>query len=83
MQVPLPVRRWGHLMLQALPAGGKLKAPARLNIVAAGMLVHITDLLMDRCYVVDTGTSFSLVPHQSKKPLHKEPCLIGPNGHQI
>ncbi len=29
------------------------------------MLVHITDQLTDRRYLVDTGASFSLVPHRS------------------
>jgi hypothetical protein len=59
--------------------GGKLTAPARLNAVAAGMLVHITDQLTDWRCLVDTGASFSLVPHRSKDPPATEPRLTGPN----
>jgi len=66
-----------------LPSGGKLRTPARLNAVAAGMLVHITDQLTDGRYLVDTGASFSLVPHRSTKPPAREPRLTGPNGLPI
>ena len=51
-------------------------APARLNTVATGMLVHITDQLTDWRYLVDTGESFSLVPHHSKDPPAAEPRLV-------
>jgi len=61
---------------------GKLTTPARLNAVAAGMLVHITDQLTGRRYLVDTGASFSLVPHQSRAPTCG-PRLVGPNGAAI
>ena len=47
------------------------------------MLVHITDQLTDRRYLVDTGASYCLMPHQSSKPPAKEPRLIGPNGSRI
>ena len=70
-------------MRAPLPAGGKLRTPARLNAVAAGMLVHITDQLTDRRYLVDTSASFSLVPHRSKDPPATEPRLTGPNGLPI
>jgi hypothetical protein len=70
--------------LQApLPVGGKLTTPARLNAVAAGMLVHIKDQLTDWRYLVDTDASFSLVPHCSEDPLASEPRLTGPNGLPI
>jgi len=65
------------------PQVGKLGHPARLNAVAAGMLVHITDQLTDRRYLVDTGASFSLVPFHSRDPPAREPCLTGPNGSRI
>jgi hypothetical protein len=61
---------------------GKLTTPAQLNTIAAGMLVHITDQLTGRRYLVDTGASFSLVPHQSRAPTC-EPRLVGPNGAAI
>ena len=55
----------------------------RLNAIAAGILVHITDQLTDRRYLVDTSASFSLVPDHSKDPPASEPHLTSPNGHQI
>ena len=45
--------------------------------------MHITDQLTDRRYLVDTGASYCLMPHQSSKPPAKEPRLIGPNGSRI
>ena len=62
----LLLRAHGARVQGPLPVGGKLKTPARLNAVAAGMLVHIKDQLTDWRYLVDTGASFSLVPHHSK-----------------
>jgi len=47
------------------------------------MLVLITDQLTDWCYLVDTGASFSLVPHRSGDTPAKEPRLIGPKGLPI
>jgi hypothetical protein len=47
------------------------------------MLVHIKDQLTDWRYLVDTGASFSLVPHRSTKTPAKEPRLTGPNGLPI
>jgi len=70
-------------MRAPLPGGGKLKTPARLNAAAAGMLVHIKDQLTDWRYLVDTGASFSLVPHRSKDTPAREPRLTGPNGLPI
>ena len=43
----------------------------------------MTDQLTDWCYLVDTGASFSLVPHRSGDTPAKEPRLIGPNGLPI
>jgi hypothetical protein len=38
---------------------------------------------MARRYLVDTGASFSLVPHKSNKTPARQPRLIGPNGQPI
>ena len=46
------------------------------------MLVHITDQLTGRRYLVDTRASFSLVPQQSRAPTIA-PRLVGPNGAAI
>ena len=52
--------------------------------IAARMLVHITDQLTDRRYLVDMGASFSCVPFESAAPPPtKEPHLTNPNGSSI
>ena len=58
--------------------GGKLETLAWLNTITAGILVHITDQLLDSCYPADTGVSLCLVPHKSKEPPAREPRHIGP-----
>jgi len=62
---------------------GKLATPARLNAVAAGVLVHVQCQLSGRRYLVDTGATFSLVPHSSTLPPARQPRLIGPSGTPI
>jgi len=32
---------------------------------------------------VDTGATFSLIPHKSSKPQARQPSLIGPDGQPI
>jgi len=63
--------------------GGKLDVPAQLNAVAAGMLVHVQCQLTGRLYLVDTGATFSLIPHKSSEPQARHPRLIGPGGKPI
>jgi hypothetical protein len=67
----------------ALRQGGKLDVPARLNDVVAGMLVRVQCQLTGRRYVVDTGATFSLIPHKSSEPQARHPRLIGPSGQPI
>jgi len=47
------------------------------------MLVHVECQLTARRYLVDTGASFSLVPHKSADPPARQPRLTGPNGPPI
>ncbi len=47
------------------------------------MLVHVECQLTARRYLVDTGATFSLVPHKSNKIPAGQPRLIGPNGLPI
>ena len=61
---------------------GKLAPPARINAAAAGQLVYLVDQLTGRRFLVDTGASFSLLPHQSKAP-PSGPQLTGPAGAPI
>jgi hypothetical protein len=79
----LHVRSPGPLLQTALLQGGKLKATARLNAVAAGTLVHVQCQLLNRRYLVDTGATFNLLPHKSHHPPVQQPRLIGPNGQPI
>jgi hypothetical protein len=77
VQIPLEARGQRlALQLGALhPQVGKLGNPMRLNAVAAGMLVTLQDQLMGRCYLVDTGASYCLVPQtpQQKSPASSTP----------
>jgi hypothetical protein len=53
---------------QAQQLVGKLEIPGRLNSVVHGLLVYINDQLTGRRFLVDTGTAFSILPHQSSEP---------------
>ncbi len=61
---------------------GKLGSPARLNAVAAGQLAHMLDLSSGRRFLVDTGSSFSILPFSSSS-LATGPFLTGPAGEGI
>jgi hypothetical protein len=61
---------------------GKLTYRGRLNAVAPGLLVHIVDQLSGRRYLIDTGASYSIFPHVSRKPA-SGPRLTGPAGQLI
>jgi hypothetical protein len=58
---------------------GKLGGPARLNAVAARQLAHMLDLSSGRRFLVDTGSSFSILPFSSSSPA-TGPSLTGPAG---
>ncbi len=60
----------------------KLSVQGRLNAVVPGALVHIQDQLTNRRYLVDTGASFSIFPHQSAARADG-PVLTGPSGKTI
>ncbi len=62
--------------------GRKLACLARLNAAAAGQLLCVTDQQSGRHFLVDSGTSISLLPHSSKSPT-SSPCLLGPDGGDI
>ena len=61
---------------------GKLGRPGRLNAVAAGLLLHIVDSRDNRRYLVDTGASYSILPHKSPTTA-SGPKLFGPGGQPI
>jgi hypothetical protein len=61
---------------------GKLVGPGRLNAVAAGQLIHMLDQISKRRFLVDTGASYSILPHRSSLPA-SGPKLFGPAGRPI
>ena len=61
---------------------GKLGGPGRLNAVAAGQLIHMLDQVSNRRFLVDTGASYSILPHVSSLPA-SGPKLYGPAGQPI
>ena len=61
---------------------GKLTVRGRLNAVVPGELVHVTDQITSRRFLVDTGAAFSIFPHQSSAP-PSGPSLSGPCGKNI
>jgi hypothetical protein len=61
---------------------GKLSVQGRLNAVIPSTLVHVTDQISGRRFLVDTGAAFSIFPHQSVDPPNG-PLLSGPAGKNI
>ncbi len=61
---------------------GKLGGPGWLNAVAAGQLIHMLDQVSKRRFLVDTGASYSILPHRSSLPA-SGPKLYGPAGQPI
>jgi hypothetical protein len=61
---------------------GKLSSPGRLNAVAAGQLIHMLDHISNRRFLVDTGASYSILPHRSSLPATGQK-LFGPAGQLI
>ena len=61
---------------------GKLEGPGRLNAAASGVLAYLVDQLSSRRFLVDTGASYSLLPHHSGQPA-SGPRLTGADGESI
>ena len=62
--------------------GGKLAHRGFLNAVTPSCLVHVLDQISKRCFLVDTGASYSIFPHiSSSSPTG--PLLAGPSGSSI
>jgi transposase InsO family protein len=66
----------------SLQLAGKLGRPGRLNAVVPGLLVHITDQITGRRFLVDTGAAVSIIPHTSTLPAGGQQ-LSGPSGSPI
>jgi hypothetical protein len=78
----LAVQRRGHILHAALQLAGKRRRRGQLYAVAPGELLHLTDELSGRRFLVDTGASYSIFPHQSLQPVCV-PVLKGPGGQTI
>jgi hypothetical protein len=61
---------------------GKLSGPGRLNALPTGQLIHMLDQIFNRRFLVDTGASYSILPHHSSLPA-TGPKLFGPAGQLI
>jgi hypothetical protein len=61
---------------------GKLGGLGRLNAVATGQLIHVLDQISNRRFLMDTGASYSILPHHSSLP-PSGPKLFGPAGQPI
>ena len=44
---------------------GKLDVQGLVNSVAPGQLVYVSNQLSNRCFLVDTGAAYSILPHNS------------------
>jgi hypothetical protein len=70
-------------LLASSPAAGRETAvPGQLNAVVPGQLLHLTDSLTGRHFLVDTGASFSIFPHLSSDP-GSGPAFRSPSGEAI
>ncbi len=61
---------------------GKRPGRGQLNAVVPGQLLHLTDELSARQFLVDTGASYSIFPHTASDPA-TGPLLKGPGGQSI
>jgi hypothetical protein len=61
---------------------GKLKGQEHVNAVVPGHLLHLTDDISHRRYLVNTGVAYSLFPHSSSAGA-TGPSLCGPSGSPI
>jgi hypothetical protein len=78
----LEVRRNRLFLRATLQLAGKRAVPGQLNAVVPDELLHLTDSLTGRRFLVDTGASFSIFPHLSSDP-GSGPALRSPSGEAI
>jgi hypothetical protein len=60
----------------------KLAGPGQINAVAAEQLIHMQDEISNRHFLMDTGASYSILPHCSSLPA-MSPKLFGLAGQLI
>jgi hypothetical protein len=69
-------------MLRPLHLVGKIAGLGQLNAVAAGQLIHMQNQITNSHFLMDTGASYSIIPHRSSLPA-TGPKLFGPAGQLI
>jgi hypothetical protein len=57
----------------------KLAGPGQINALAAGQLIHMQDEISNGHFLLDTGASYSILPHCSSLPAPSLK-LFGPAG---
>ncbi len=72
----------GLQLLRRLLLAGKWAGQGQLNAVAPGRLLHVADQLTGTKFLVDTGASYFIFPHKSRRP-PSGPKLRGPGGQDI
>ncbi len=78
----LAVRRLRLFLGGPLQLAGKWWCRGKLNAVVPRDLLHLTSNISCRRFLVDTGASFSIFPHQSSDP-GSSPALRSPSGEAI
>ncbi len=68
MPLPFLLRSQGKVMPGSLHLVRKLGGRGRLNAVAARQLIHMVDHISNRGFLVDTGASYSILPHRPSLP---------------
>jgi hypothetical protein len=79
---PLEVWRQGQPLRNTLQLAGKLVSRGTVGAVFPGKLLHLQDTVSQRRFLVDTGASYSILPHTSTSPV-EGPNLTGPSGTAI
>ena len=79
MLLPLVLRRESPLMPGPLLLAGKLNSWGVIGTIHPGKLVHVVDSSNGASYLVDTGSSFSILHLRSSSSLTLQDVPIGSN----
>ena len=78
----MELRRQGQQLLRPLLLAGKLANWGVVGAIHPGKLVNITDSDSGTSFLVDTGSSYSIIPHTSQQP-PTGPLLRTANGQRV
>ena len=82
MFLPLVLWREGPLLPGPLLMAGKLDSWGVIGAIHPGGLVHVVDSISGASYLVDTGSTYSILPYKSHLP-PTGPLLKAANGQKI